>query len=327
MKIAIIGAGAVGGLIGGLLAERDEDVTIIGRATQVRAIQSGGLRLSGVVGERVVRVDAKEKLEEKPDLAVFATKTQDLAEACRSAAPLIGESPVLTMQNGVRCDEIARRFFAPEQIVGCVVYSMAASLEPGRIGCYVRGWLTIGDPFVRRPSRLRAIKATLQKALPVRVSRNLAAARWTKLIGNLNNALPAVTGRPLQEIYFSRSTSRLPLRLMREGLETLSTAGIPTDRSPQALAMHLTARAPEALPLALFYLLARTRLGRIPFFGSTWQSIVRGSRTEIDYLNGEIVALGRECEYPTPYNTRLVHLVHRVEKSGEFYPAEKLWPA
>ncbi len=327
MKIAIIGAGAVGGLVGGLLAERGEDVTLIGRAAQVRAVRDKGLHLSGVVGERVVRVDAREALEERPDLAIFATKTQDLAEACRNAAPFVGENPVLMMQNGVRCDEIARHFFAPEQIVGCVVFSMASSLEPGWVSCYVRGWLTIGDPFVSQPARLQGIRATLQKALSVRLSRNIIATRWTKLIGNLNNALPAITGRPMQEIYFSRSTSWLPLRLMREGLETLAKAGIRTDYSPHALAIRLAARAPEAIPLALFRLLARTRLGALPMFGSTWQSIVRGSPTEVDYLNGEIVNLGRETNHPTPYNARVVQLVHEVEESGEFRPLEELWPA
>ena len=322
----MVGAGAIGSLVGGLLAERGEDVTLIGRAAHVRAIRRRGLRLGGVVGERVVSVKAQEALTEQPDLAIFATKTQDLAEACRGVAPLVGESPVVTMQNGVRCDEIARSFFAPEQIVGCVLFSMATFLEPGRIDCQVRGWLTIGDPFVSQPSRLRDIKATLQRALPVRISRNIVATRWTKLIGNLNNALPAITGRPLQEIYFSKQTSRLPLRLVREGLEVLFRAGIRTDDSPQSVAMRLTARLPEPVPIALFRVLARTRLGKIPMFGSTWQSVMRSSPTEIDYLNGEIVALGRKVGCPTPYNARVVQLVHEVEKSGEFYPLERLWP-
>lgn len=327
MKVAVVGAGAIGSLVGGLLAERGADVTLIGRALHVRAIRQWGLHLGGAVEDRTIRLKAKETLEERPDLAILAMKTQNLAEACRSVAPLVGESPVVTMQNGVRCDEIARRFFAPEQIVSCVVFSMATFLEPGRVDCQVRGWLTIGDPFVSRPSRLQDVRATLQKALPVHVSRNIGATRWTKLIGNLNNALPAVTGRSLQEIYFSRSTYGLPLRLMREGLETVTKAGMRTDRSPQALAMRVAARLPEPVPIALFRALARTRLGKISMFGSTWQSIVRGSPTEIDYLNGEIVALGREAGYPTPYNARVVQLVHEVERSGEFYPLEKLWPA
>ena len=279
------------------------------------------------MGERAVWPKAREDLIERPDLTIFAVKVQDLAGACRGAAPLVGEGPVITMQNGVRCDGIAGHFFVPEQIIGCAVYSMATFLEPGRVDCQVRGWLTIGDPFVSKPSRLREIGATLRKALPVHVSRDIAATRWTKLIGNLNNALPAITGLPLQEIYFSEGTSRLPLRLMREGLETLSRAGIRMDNSPQAWAMRLSAQLPEPVPIALFRLLARTRLGRIPMFGSTWQSIMRSSPTEIDHLNGEIVALGASAGYPTPYNARMVRLVHEVEDSREFYPPEKLWPA
>lgn len=327
MKIAVVGAGAIGSLVGGLLAERGEDVTLIGRGEHIRTIQREGLRLDGVRGNRIVRVKAQEGLNERPDLVIFATKTQDLAEACRDVAPIIGESPVITMQNGVRCDEISRRFFAPEQIVGCVVFSMASFLEPGRVESQVRGWLTIGDPFVSDPSRLRKVQATLEKAIPVHISRDIAATRWTKLIGNLNNALPAITGLPLQEIYASKSASRLPLRLMREGMETLSAAGIRTDRSLYSAAMRLGAHLSEPSLVNLFRTLARTRLGKIPMLGSTWQSVVRGSATEIDYLNGEILALGNRVGRPTPYNAHMVQLVHEVEKSGEFRQLEELWPA
>ena len=322
MNVAVVGAGAVGSLVGGLLAEQGHDVTLVGRRSHVRAIQREGLRLGGVLGDRVIRPRAREVLEQKPDLAIFATKTQNLEEACRRTAPLLGRRPVITMQNGVRSDGIARRFFAPEQIVGCVVFSVATFLEPGHIDCQLRGWLTAGDPFVPQPARLRHLGTILRAALPVRLARDISATRWTKLIGNLNNALPAATGLPLQEIY----ASRLPLRLMREGLETLSIAGIHTDRSLQGLALNLGARFPEPFLIAIFRALARTRLGKIPMYGSTWQSVMRGSATEVDYLNGEIVALGAKVSHPTPYNARVVQVVHEVEESGSFYPIEKLWP-
>ena len=325
MRVAVIGAGAVGSVVGGLLAERGEDVTLIGRRPHVHAIQQNGLRLDDS-GERVISVRAAESLNESPDLAIFAVKTQDLDQACRDTAPLIGSSPVVTMQNGVRCDEIARRHFAPEQIVGCVVFSMVAFTKPGRVSRHVRGWLSLGAPF-ETLAPVREVEAVLKKALPTRISRDIATARWTKLVGNLNNALPAATGLPLQEIYFSPHTSRLPLRLMREGLQTISAAGIPIGRSPHALAMRLATGLPEPLPLAGFRLAARTRLGKLPMLGSTWQSLARGSRsTEIDYLNAEIVRLGERLGHPTPYNKRAVQLVHDVEESGRFYPPEKLWP-
>ena len=326
VKVAVIGAGAVGGLVGGLLAEAGEDVALIGRAAQVEAIRDRGLRLSGVGGERVVRVEARETLEERPDLAIFAMKTQDLAAACSEVAPVVGGAPVVTMQNGLQCDDIASLYFAPEQVVGCVVYSMATFLEPGKIECGVSGWLTIGDPFSQRPSRLREIKRTLEKALPTRISRDIVASRRTKLVTNLNNALPAVTGRPLQEIYFSEQVSNLPLHLMREGLQTLSAAGLGLDPSAQAQAMRLLSRLPESVPATLFRAASKTRLGGIPMFGSTWQSVMRGSSTEVDYLNGEIVALGGRTGRPTPYNARVVELVHEVERSGSFLPLEELWP-
>jgi 2-dehydropantoate 2-reductase len=326
MRVAVVGAGAMGSLLGGLLAERGEDVLLIGRSAHVETIRRNGLYLGGVAGGRTVHLQSSEELREAPDLTVFAVKTQDLEAACHAAAPLVGRGTIVTMQNGVRCDAIARRFFAPEQIVGCVAYSMATFLEPGRVHCWVRGYLAAGTPFARRSARLGMVEATLKKALPVRISRDIAATRWTKLVGNLNNALPAATGRPLQEIYLRRATSGLPLRLMREGLRTLSAARVRTDGSPQAAALRLATRLPEPATSALLRGVARTRLGKIPMLGSTWQSVVRGSPTEIDYLNGEIVALGERIGHPTPYNERVVRLVHDVERTGEFYPPEALWP-
>ncbi len=322
----MVGAGAMGSLLGGLLAERGEDVLLVGCSAHVDAIRRKGLYLGGVVGGRIVRPESSEELRERPDLTVFAVKTQDLDAACRAAAPLIGRGTVVTMQNGVRCDAIARRYFDPEQIVGCVAYSMATFLEPGRVHCWVRGYLALGTPFGSRQERLKLAQATLKKALPVRISREITATRWTKLVGNLNNALPAATGRPLQEIFLGRHTSRLPLRLMREGLRTLSAARVRTDGSPQAAALRMVARLPEPATTFMLRGVARTRLGKVPMLGSTWQSVVRGSPTEIDYLNGEIVALGLRTGRPTPYNDRVVRLVHDVERSGEFYPPEALWP-
>ncbi|QYJ16625.1 hypothetical protein Rxycam_02460 [Rubrobacter xylanophilus DSM 9941] len=328
VRVAVVGAGAVGSLVGGLLARAGEEVVLVGRRAHVEAIESRGLLLEGLGGGPLrVRVAARERLEERPEVLLLAVKSQDLERACREVAPLAREAVVVTMQNGLRCDGIARHFFRPDQIVGCVVYSMATFLEPGRVECGVRGWLCIGDPFIPDRPRLARLRALLRQALPVRISRDIAATRRTKLVGNLNNALPAATGRPLQEIYFSPTTGRLPLRVMREGFETLEAAGLETDRSPQALALGLLSRRmPEGAALALLRAFSRTPPGRRPVLGSTYQSVVRGSPTEVDFLNGEIVALGQRAGVPTPYNAHLVRLVHEVERGGGFFPPEALWP-
>lgn len=326
MRVAVVGAGAVGSLVGGLLAHAGEEVVLIGRRAHVEAIRNRGLYIGGIGNGLRVRVEAEERLEKRPGLLLLAVKSQDLEKTCREVAPLARNAVVVTMQNGLRCDGIARRFFRPDQIVGCVVYCMATFLEPGRVDCGVRGWLSIGDPFVPDRTRLRRLRAFLSRALPVRISRDIAAARRTKLVGNLNNALPAATGLTLQEIYLSPAAGRVPLRVMREGLATLRAAGLETDRSPQAAALNLLSRMPEGAALALLRAATRTPFGRRPMLGSTYQSVIRGSPTEVDFLNGEIVALGQRVGVPTPYNARLVRLVHEVERGGGFFPPEALWP-
>lgn len=310
-----------------MLSAAGEEVTLVGRGEHVRRINESGLRLSGVGKERILHPKAATFLEERPDLLLMATKTQDLAEACREVAPLVSEeTPVITMQNGVRCDEIAREFFRPQQIIGCVVFFSASYLEPGEVRWQVRGHLIIGDPFVPDPERLRRVREVLKKALPVRISRDIRASRWTKLIFNLNNALPAITGLPMQRIYFFPDTAAIPLRMMREGMEVAHRAGFGLDFSLPALAMRTMVRLPEAVPRRILGVLGRTPVGREPIFGSTWQSIRRGARTEVDYLNGEVVRLGRKMGLDTPYNERVVELVHEVERKGEFLSPEMLWP-
>ena len=316
----------MGSMLGGLLAEAGAEVTLVGRARHVEAIERGGLRLNGVGGERTIRLKATEKLGYPVGLAIFAVKTQDLGAACQEVAPMVGRGPVVTLQNGVRADDIAAEVFGRDQICGCTAFSMASFLQPGEVSIHVRGWLTIGAPFEARPGLIGEVRRMLVKALPVVVAEDIRAVRWTKLIGNLNNALPAATGLPLQEVYFNPSTARLPLRLMREGLSVIAAAGLHTDSSPQALAMRLAASLPEPLPLAIFRLVARTPLGSLPMLGSTWQSIKRGSATEIDFLNGEVIRLGKKVGIPTPYNLRAVELVREVEKTGEFFPLKSLWP-
>jgi 2-dehydropantoate 2-reductase len=113
---------------------------------------------------------------------------------------------------------------------------------------------------------------------------------------------------------------------MREGIEVVYGAGLRLDRSPAALAMRAMVRLPEGVPGRVLRIIGQTPVGREPIFGSTWQSIRRGSRTEVDYLNGEIVELGRKIGRKTPYNERVVELVHEVEEKGEFLSPEMLWP-
>ena len=132
-KIAVIGAGAIGSLIGGLLARAGEDVTLIARQAQVEAINAQGLRIDGLLGKLTIPVRAAETLDFQPDLALLAVKTQDVEAACRQVAAYVRAIPIVTLQNGVRSDEIVATLLPRENIISGVVLFNAQFLEPGKV--------------------------------------------------------------------------------------------------------------------------------------------------------------------------------------------------
>jgi 2-dehydropantoate 2-reductase len=328
MRLAVIGAGAVGSLIGGLLAKAGEDVTLIGRRPHVEAVNRNGLHIDGALGAMRVRVRAAERLDFEPDLTLLTMKTQDVAAAARELHPYVAGVPVVTMQNGVRSDELVADVLGKEHVRSCVVLLGATYLEPGSVTYSSQGALVLGAPFRPIDERTRTIAAVLDKAVPTHLSANIAGAHWTKLIVNENNALPAVTGLSIQDVNRRPALSRLSVLLMREAAETIAAAGIELASLPRLPAPALKAALRMPMPVAsrLLRLLSRS-LGTTPALGSTLQSVRRGEKTEIDYLNGEVVALGKRTGRPTPCNAAVVELVHRVEATGKFLTAEEVTAA
>ena len=310
-------------MVGGLLARAGEDVALIGRRSHAKAVNEHGLRIDGALGEIRVRVTAAEQLDFKPDLALLTMKTQGVAAAARELHPYLHRIPVLTMQNGVRSDELVAEVVGREQLLSSVVLFGATFLEPGRVIYSPKGVLVLGVPFGPIDERTRAVAALLDKAVPTRLTANIAGAHWTKLIVNENNALPAVTGLSIQEVNRHPSLRRLSVLMMREAVGTITAADIKLASLPGIPAAALTTVLRMPLPIATRVLrLSSLSLGRSPALGSTLQSIRRGEKTEIDYLNGEVVALGKRIGRPTPYNTAVVDLVHQVEATGRFLTAE-----
>jgi 2-dehydropantoate 2-reductase len=328
MTIAVIGAGAVGSVVGGLLAKAGEDVTLVGRRAHVDAVNRNGLRIDGALGALQVRVRAAERLDFKPSLVLLTTKTQGVAAAARELRPNVGGVPIVTMQNGVRSDELLADVLGQDDILSCVVLFGATFLEPGRVTYSPQGALVLGVPFGPIDGRARTTAAILDMAVPTQLSANIAGAHWTKLIINENNALPAVTGLSIQDVNRRTVLNRLSILLMREAMATIAAAGIKLASLPglPATALRTMLRLPMPVASRLLRLLSRS-LGKTPALGSTLQSVRRGERTEIDYLNGEVVALGRRAGRPTPYNAAVVDLVHQVESTGRFLTTEDVTAA
>ncbi|MBA4400201.1 MAG: hypothetical protein C0396_10120 [Anaerolinea sp.] len=327
LKIAIIGAGAIGSAVGALLAHDGQDVTLIGRLAHVEAIhRQGGLQVDGYLGEFIVPIKAAERLDFRPDLVLLTVKTQDVVTAVRDNLNFLTGVPLVTLQNGVCSDELVAEILPHIQIISAVVIVGATYLTPGGVTILQPGALVVGRPFGPRDAQVDEIARVLNRAVLTRVSDNIRGAHWLKLIINLNNPLPALTDWPMSRVAVDPYLGRLAVGLMREGLRATERAGIrlaSLPRMPIGM-IRFVAWLPVGLAARFLSNMARRIETRWPLLGSTLQSVRRGRPTEIGYLNGEVARLGEQVGMPTPLNVKVVELVHHVERTGQFFSVDAL---
>ncbi|HEY8913610.1 2-dehydropantoate 2-reductase [Lacisediminihabitans sp.] len=320
MRVAVIGAGAVGGTIAALLDRGGHSVDVTARGEHLAAIAANGLRLSGAWGEHTARVHASSVLTRSPDLAIVTAKAHDAESALRANAAMIVGIPVVVVQNGLRSVIVAKRAAPRSDIVGGLALFAASLLSPGQVKVTTAGSTYLGGDLLPTLYASRV----LGEVMPVTSTGNFEGAQWTKLIVNQVNALPAITGLSAQEVIADRALRAVMTESMREAVRVGIARGVEFEKL-QGLSdrmLHLLVRLPASVGQAL-PLLMRARMGRTPNPGSTLQSIRRHQPTEIDYLNGAVVEAGTEVDVATPVNGLLVHMVHEVERTGEFIaPAE-----
>ena len=323
--IEVFGAGAIGSLVGARLHEAGVNVRLIGREVQVAAIRAKGLLVKGRNESRLVYLSATSTLADTADIILLTVKSQDVPEACHTIAAPRSDATVVTMQNGVRSDQEAADILGRDRIVGCVLNISATYLEPGVVEQNTAGLFQVGAPFPESKARVGAVLALLSLAIKTEQVPDIARARWTKLMANLNNAIMAITGWPIGRALRHPGLTRLSIATIREGVRTAQLGGFGLDQSRRARTFRLM----STLPMPLSYLIFRGRLaGNFPadstYGPSTLQSFQRRSSSELDYLNGEIVMLGDRIGRPTPFNAGLLEQGRAVFASGRHLSPEEL---
>ncbi|MCO5111889.1 MAG: 2-dehydropantoate 2-reductase [Burkholderiaceae bacterium] len=296
MKIAVMGAGAVGCYYGGMLARAGHDVVLVARPAHVEAVQTQGLLLETQTFREHVRMQASTEpaAVQGAQCVLFCVKSTDTESAGRAMAPHLAESAtVLSLQNGV---DNAERLQAVLQrpVLPAVVYVATAMAGPGHVRHFGRGELVIAPS----PASEALARSCAAAGIPVQVSDNVAGALWAKLVLNcVYNPLSAITGLPYGDIVNSPGLDipRMMDDIVQECLAVARASGI---RLPED-----TAEA--VLPLAA------SMPGQI---SSTAQDLARGRRSEIDHLNGFIVRRGEALGMATPANRLLHTLVRLLEK-------------
>lgn len=327
MDIAVIGAGAIGGTIAALLDRAGHDVEITARGGHLDAIRSRGIRLTGAWGDHVAPIAGGKRLTRAPQLAIIATKAMDAPQAARGNASVLDGVPLVVVQNGLGGLEQTAQVVPRSPIVGALCLIAASLTAPGAVSVTTPAptWLGMTDANADdAPARFAA--EVLSDAIPCEVVANFEGARWTKLIINQVNALPAITGLSVQEVIHHPELRRLMTASMQEAARVGLARGVQFEEVNQVTHDALV-RLAGSPPAEAEFLARQIReyLGEVPNPGSTLQSIRRGRASEIDYLNGAIVSAGTGVSVPTPINAALVALVHEVERTGRFFsPTEVL---
>jgi 2-dehydropantoate 2-reductase len=323
--IAVLGAGAIGSLVGARLHEAGINVRLIGREAHVDAIRAKGLLIKGQDESRLVHLPATTTLAGTADIILLTVKSQDVQDACRTIAALRSDATVVTMQNGVRSDREAADILGRDRVVGCVLNISATYLEPGVVEQNTAGLFQVGAPFPESEPRVDAVLGVLSLAIKTEHVPDIARSRWTKLMANLNNAIMAITGLPIGKALRHPGLTRLSIATIREGVRTAQLGGFGLDQSRRARTFRLM----STLPMSLSYLVFGGRLaGNFPpdstYGPSTLQSLQRHSSSELEYLNGEIVTLGERIGRPTPYNAGLLEQGREVFATGRHLSPEEL---
>ncbi len=298
-KIAVVGAGAVGGYFGGLLARAGARVVMIGRPAFVEAVNKNGLFLDTLQFQESVRVEVSTELSAAcgAEIVLFCVKTTDNATTAHALAPLLVPGAlVLSMQNGVDNVEQIRAAAAIEALPA-VVYVAASVPAPGRVKHVGRGDLVVG-PENEKTKRIAALFS--RASVPCRISENIEGELWIKLVWNCAlNAVSALGRAKYGLIASSPDAWKVVETAVYEVLAVARAAGIrpPGLEDPKvalAGALKIATQMAEAL-------------------SSTGQDLNRGKRTEIDSLNGYISRRGAELAVPTPVNQALYALVRLAE--------------
>lgn len=307
MRIIVVGAGAVGGVVAANLAMAGTPVVAVARGEHGRVMRESGLRYESPSGTQVVELPIAASISEvdvaDDDVFVLGVKSQDtvgVLDDLRAAGVI--DQPIVCMQNGVENERRALRLFP--NVYGICVMLPADHLAPGVVRVWTApssGLLDLGRYPHGVDDVAVQLAATLEAATFGSIPRDdIMSWKYRKLLMNLANAVEAVCGR-------SGFAGRLGEMVKAEGDAVLAAAGITVVSAEDDLARR--GNALQIQPVGD----QQHRDG-----GSSWQSLRRGTGTiETDYLTGEIVLLGRLHGVPTPANTTLQRLAVEMARTGE----------
>lgn len=315
-RIVIFGAGSVGCYLGGRLLAAGADVVMVGRPRLETLFASTPLRVSDYLG-----VDHRLSLTSgqytsdpaavaDADLLLLTVKSAATEDAGREMAPYLKSGiPVISLQNGISNAERLAPLLPDQAVLAGMVPFNVLQKSPGHFHHGTEGQLMAA----RSEALTSAMLDTFARAgLPLVLQDGMTSVLWSKLLLNLNNPINALSGRPLRDELSQRSYRLCLAMAQRETLQLLNKAGIRTVKLA-AVPMPLIPVI-MSLPDWLFRRLAQAMLAIDPLARSSmWEDLQAGRRTEVDWINGEVVHLAERLGRTAPVNQRLISLVRDAE--------------
>jgi 2-dehydropantoate 2-reductase len=323
MRIAIVGAGAIGGYLAARLVRAGEQVTVIARGVNLRAIAGAGLRLRLPDGTeetaRPALVTDSAAQAGPHDVVIIAVKGQQLPSLAPTLGPLLcPDTAVVPAQNGLpwwyfqRCagplagrrlesvdpGGVISKHIAPERVIGCVTYQAAELEAPGVVRFIEGNRFTVGEPDGENTDRVKALARTLTRAgLKARVRSDIRTEIWVKLLGNMTfNPISALTRATLGELIGFAPTRELVAATMAEAREVASRLGIG------------------------FGITVEQRIRGVAEMGahktSTLQDVEAGRPTEAEWLVGAVAEVARLLEVKTPRIDTLYACLKMLERTS-----------
>ena len=291
MRIAIMGAGAVGGYYGGRLAQARHDVAMITRGEHLRAIRASGLALKGPAGDSIVSgVQATDDAAQVApvDVVLFCVKLHDTENAARAIAPLLAKGGVcITLQNGVDAHERIGAIVGNDRVMGGLAFVSALIEKPGSIRYKTKApTIKFGETDGRISERATRFRdACVAAGIPAEVVADIRAALWHKFVGlAVNASLTSLVRQPAGVCYHDPDL----LALARAGFSEAA-----------AIARALGVKLPEDI---VEWQIRNHQNFPADMYASMYHDVARGRRLELESLSGYIVGKGRELGVPTPFH-------------------------
>ncbi len=316
MRIVVIGAGPIGGIIGGRLARQGNDVTLVDvDAEHVRAIRERGLQVDVPDGPFNISLPVAfpGEIEGKFDIGFIAVRSYFTKDAIASVTPHLGENAALvSLQNGIN-PPLLEAAVGPERAIGTAIRMGCHKIAPGHVQTAIRGRLYVGHLNGKITPRLQMVHSLLDAVIPTEITDNILGWLWSKLTYTCLGMFGSLADESLKTICAIDANRRLCVDFLAEVTGAGQVAGVRFEPLAEYEPLWFHPSRPLEARLKAFDEMARhwksdERKGPV-------HQLKHGIRTEVDYTLGYVIAEGNRVNFPVPICERVAGVIHEIEQN------------